>query len=774
METWSELFPRQNPYRLDIHNCALQPDVLKFYGREALSEPFRWDIEFTCAQAMAMQDVLMEFASFSMRSGKRVYGVITGFDWLATTVDQSHYRIRLESRLALLSRTRRSRVFQNLSVPELAEQLLREHGYEGPEFEFRLTQPLPTRELITQWRESDLDFLRRILAETGIWFRSEMNSATETETLIFSDSQQGYTEGVTLLCRELSGLHDAGREAVWGLRSWHDVVTGGVAVKDYNYRQAAEPGEAKAAVRSHAITTGEHYRYAEPFAMAGDDATAEPESGAFFARLHHERSLNHAARLHLFSNSDALSPGQLLNVSDDSSGELADGMVIRLATFHGARDRKLQVSLWGIPYSEQYVMRPAPLSRPVISGTLPARVESRHGDDIYAWLDAQGRYRVKLDMDRDISESGYSYLWLRQAKPYAGDTHGWHTPLVQGTEVAIAFDGGDPDRPYIAHALHDSEHPDIVSRDNRSQNILRTPARNELRMEDKRGSEHVVLSTEYGKTQLNQGHITDAQGKQRGAGFELRTDEHGVIRVAKGLFVTADGQQKAVGEVLEMDAALREIELCLELMKQLDTAMQQAQALRADLSAQLAMFNERLKPLNELVHFAAPEGMAFASGEHLLMAATENVAINAGGDISAGAMEDVSLMAGESAGLFARSGRLSLIASKGPLVMQAQNAAMQLLSEKKLSMSAEQDVLFAAKKRITLIGGGSYLKIEAGKIEYGTVGRYIGKVKAVMKGGIQSEQPELTRVQPVMSQEVCFPCLLNAIRANDAVVQGVG
>lgn len=478
MEAWLSRFTGQNHYHLEILNCALQPDVLKFYGREALSEPFRWEIEFTCTQVVMMEDMLMTFASFSMRSGKRVFGVITGFDCLATTADQSHYRIRLESRLALLSRTRCSRVFQNLSVPELAEQLLREHGYEGPEFEFRLTQPLPQRELITQWRESDLDFLRRILAETGIGFRSEMDAATETETLIFVDSQQGYAEGATLPCRGLSGLHDGGREAVWGLRSWHEVVTGGVAVKDYNYRQAAEPGEAKAVVRSPAITIGEHYRYAEPFAIAGDDDTAKPESGAFYARLHHERVLNHAARLHLFSNSDAVAPGQLLNVSDDSSGELADGMMIRLATFHGARDRKLQVSLWGIPYSEQYVMRPAPLSRPVISGTLPARIESRNADDIYSWLDEQGRYRVKLDMDRDSSESGYSYLWLRQAKPYAGDTHGWHTPLVQGTEVAIAFDGGDPDRPYIAHALQDSEHPGIVSRDNRSQNILRTPARN--------------------------------------------------------------------------------------------------------------------------------------------------------------------------------------------------------------------------------------------------------------------------------------------------------
>ncbi|MFK5012106.1 phage baseplate assembly protein V, partial [Klebsiella pneumoniae] len=106
---------------------------------------------------------------------------------------------------------------------------------------------------------------------------------------------------------------------------------------------------------------------------------------------------------------------------------------------------------------------PALLSRPVISGSLPARVESTQKGDTCAWLDPDGRYRVKLDFDRNSAEQGYAYLWLRLAKPYAGDTYGFHSPLIDGTEVAVVFDGGDPDRPYIAYALHDSEHPDHVT-----------------------------------------------------------------------------------------------------------------------------------------------------------------------------------------------------------------------------------------------------------------------------------------------------------------------
>jgi hypothetical protein len=127
--------------------------------------------------------------------------------------------------------------------------------------------------------------------------------------------------------------------------------------------------------------------------------------------------------------------------------------------------------------------------------------------------------------------------------------------------------------------------------------------------------------------------------------------------------------------------------------------------------------------------------MAFTSGEHLQMTATKNVAINAGGDISAGVMGNMTALAGEKLGLFARTGSLSLKASEGPIDMQAQNASMRLFAEKKLTFSSESDISFAGKKRITLNGGGSYLKLEAGKVEYGTTATYMRRVKRTMAAG---------------------------------------
>ncbi|MFZ1872452.1 MAG: DUF2345 domain-containing protein [Chania sp.] len=112
---------------------------------------------------------------------------------------------------------------------------------------------------------------------------------------------------------------------------------------------------------------------------------------------------------------------------------------------------------------------------------------------------------------------------------------------------------------------------------------------------------------------------------------------------------------------------------------------------------------------------------------------------------------------------------------KGPIEMQAQNGNLRLFAEKKLTLSSADDISFAGKKRITLIGGGSYVKIEMGKIEYGTTAQYVRKVKRTAKMGkadMPINVPQLPGQYPPLQNKVCIECLLNAIKANDAVVQG--
>ncbi|MDY0899000.1 type VI secretion system Vgr family protein, partial [Pseudomonas fluorescens] len=181
-------------------------------------------------------------------------------------------------------------------------------------------------------------------------------------------------------------------------------------------------------------------------------------------------------------------------------------------------------------------------------------------------------------------------------RPYAGDTHGLHLPLIAGTEVAVAFEQGGPDRPYIAHALHDSQHVDHVTLRNYKRNVLRTPTNNKLRLDDTRGQEHVKLSTEHsGKSQLNLGHLVDGQRKPRGQGAELRTDGHAAIRAGSGIFISADAQPKAQGQMLEMSAALGRLQQAGDQLDGLSADAQAAQADPADVEAQLKLLKQDLE-----------------------------------------------------------------------------------------------------------------------------------------------------------------------------------
>ncbi|MCK7230488.1 DUF2345 domain-containing protein [Enterobacter asburiae] len=262
-----------------------------------------------------------------------------------------------------------------------------------------------------------------------------------------------------------------------------------------------------------------------------------------------------------------------------------------------------------------------------------------------------------------------------------------------------------------------------------------------------------------------QANIPPEQVLMKYASLRMRGGKtaHGVVTRLEWLSTSRD--QSHYRLTLSSRLALKEIDRLNQQLQQLEIAAEQALALKADVDSQIAMFEQRLKPLNEALLMSAPEGMALTSGEHLQMTATKNVAINAGVDISTGTMGNMTALAGEKLGLFAREGQLSLKASEGPVDVQAQNASLRLFAQKKLTMSSASDISFAGKKRITLIGGGSYLKLEAGKVEYGTTASYMRKVKRTMAAGAAS-----IPVKTVTGGGICLSCLMKAAMNGDTFV----
>uniref|UniRef100_UPI00066C4603 DUF2345 domain-containing protein n=1 Tax=Franconibacter helveticus TaxID=357240 RepID=UPI00066C4603 len=227
-------------------------------------------------------------------------------------------------------------------------------------------------------------------------------------------------------------------------------------------------------------------------------------------------------------------------------------------------------------------------------------------------------------------------------------------------------------------------------------------------------------------SQLNLGHLVDSEKQQRGEGFELRTDSWGAIRAQKGIFISADGQPKAQGQVREMDAAISEMNSLREMAQKLSDDAQTTTASPADMAAQIALINDRVKDLTAsvlLMH--APKGIALTSGEHLQVSAKKNIIATAGKNADISVVRNFFIGVGNTLSIFVRKLGIKLIANQGPVQVQAQNDLMELLARKEISIvSTEDEINIIAKKKITLNGGGSYITLDGNAIESATLGDF--------------------------------------------------
>ncbi len=745
-----------NRYHLIIPSCPSPLDVEHFSGREEMSQTYYYIINFTSTDNDLDAGLLLrKSATFTMGTGglkeqvsqKVVHGVITDFRRISGSADQAKYQVILEPFIKLLDRQHRShRFFVNKSVPEVVTEVLQEHGLKGWEFEFRLKKTYPKREQINQYQESDLQFIQRLLAEVGIFYFFTLQPDTQTEVVHFGDSQAALTFDKTLAINSPSGMNDNRADSVWGLNVTHNVAEASVTTKAYNHREAQYLLQSAPADMTHGdgdgINYGEVYHYHFRHLERGDKIDPVPETANFYARLGHERYLAEQVRITGNSTDATLAPAQVLTITDSLPPTLPallrNPVLLTCVGFSASRKDALQVVLKGVPYSEVICWRPQLLPRPKITGTMTARVTSAKEGDIYAWQDASGMYRVKFDADRDDKNPGQESMPVRLAKPYSGDAYGFHFPLIQGTEVAIAFEEGDPDRPYIAHALHDSRHVDHVTDKNGTRNVIRTPANNKLRMEDKRGEEHIKLSTEYGgKTQLNLGHNVNASRELRGEGAELRTDDWISIRGGKGIFISADMQPQAQGKMLDMNEAIRQLEQALSLARSMAKAATAANATQGDISCQQRL-NASLTDLTApgmLLH--APDGIGMVSARALRIASgSESVGIMSGDNTDISAGQSFTVAAEGAVSLLSRNQGMQLLAVKGRVNIQAQSDDLSMNSQQNLDIqSSEGKVTVSANQELILACGGAYIKLSDGNIELGCPGQILLKSTNMQKMG---------------------------------------
>ncbi|HBU9816050.1 TPA: type VI secretion system tip protein VgrG [Klebsiella pneumoniae] len=775
-----------NHHLLSVQGCEAGLDVLAFEGDEALSQPFRYRIEFTSADhAISKEMMLMKAASLTLQAPvaqgfginvqqpvRVIQGVVTGFERLGTSRDETHYALTLQPRLALLNRSHQNAIYQDQSVPQIVEKILRErHGLRGQDFLFSLTKTYPRREQVMQYGEDDLRFITRLLGKVGIWFRFTADTRLHIDVAEFCDSQQGYEKGLTLPSVPPSGQQSAGVDAVWEMACRHRVVEQQVSTRDYNYREATADMNAQVDVtRGETTTFGEAYHWGDNYLTAGNvhDRHPAPESGAFYARLRHERYLNGQTRMQATTSCPTLCPGQVLKVTggEEVAREFADGVLITAMHSHARRDADFAVEFAGIPDSPDVGYRPEPGARPVMAGTLPARVTSTRENDTYGHIDKHGRYRVNMLFDRARWETGFESLWVRQSRPYAGDTYGLHLPLLAGTEVAIGFEDGNPDRPYIAGVLHDSAHGDHVTIRNDKRNVLRTPANNKIRLDDERGKEHIKVSTEYGgKSQLNLGHLVDSDRQPRGEGFELRTDSWGAIRAQKGIFISADGQVQAQGQVLAMEPAVSLLKGAVNQVTEWGSITQTHHNVIPDTGPLSALTTGASDLKQPTLLMSAPQGIAAVTPETTLLHSGKGLYLQSLGEVNITTAQRCSLNASQAISLLAQQEGMRLVSAKGPLQVESHGDILSLTALKDITVQSTQGHLqLTAKNGITLGCGGAYIRLTPqGEIQIHGPGVISLKGQHDLQGPVSEEFP-----LPELPASVCKECLKKA----QALAQG--
>ena len=786
MSSVKSLLFSHNHHLLSVKGCEAGLDVLAFEGDEALSQPFRYRIEFTSADhAISKEMMLMKAASLTLQAPvaqgfginvqqpvRVIQGVVTGFERLSTSRDETHYALTLQPRLALLNRSHQNAIYQDQSVPQIVEKILRErHGLRGQDFLFSLTKTYPRREQVMQYGEDDLRFITRLLGEVGIWFRFSADTRLHIDVAEFCDSQQGYEKGLTLPSVPPSGQQSAGVDAVWEMACRHRVVEQQVSTRDYNYREATADMNAQVDVtRGETTTFGEAYHWGDNYLTAGNvhDRHPAPESGAFYARLRHERYLNGQTRMQATTSCPTLCPGQVLKVTggEEVAGEFAHGVLVTAMHSHARRDADFAVEFAGIPDSPDVGYRPEPGARPVMAGTLPARVTSTRENDTYGHIDKHGRYRVNMLFDRARWETGFESLWVRQSRPYAGDTYGLHLPLLAGTEVAIGFEDGNPDRPYIAGVLHDSAHGDHVTIRNDKRNVLRTPANNKIRLDDERGKEHIKVSTEYGgKSQLNLGHLVDSDRQPRGEGFELRTDSWGAIRAQKGIFISADGQAQAQGQVLAMEPAVSLLKGAVNQVTEWGSITQTHHNVIPDTGPLSALTTGASDLKQPTLLMSAPQGIAAVTPETTLLHSGNGLYLQSLGEVNITTAQRCSLNASQAISLLAQQEGMRLVSAKGPLQVESHGDILSLTALKDITVQSTQGHLqLTAKNGITLGCGGAYIRLTPqGEVQIHGPGVISLKGQHDLQGPVSEAFP-----LPELPASVCKECLKKA----QALAQG--
>lgn len=482
-------------------------DTMRY--EEMLGQPF------TCVVAAMSQDHSIDADKLlgtsltvisEPKKGKKrfINGIVTELSYAGVADGYSRYRIVTRPWLWLLKHTTDCRIFQEKSVTEIFTDVCKEtHSFS--DYRISTQKTLTKRDYCVQYRESDFDFISRLLQEEGIYYFIEHEEDKHQVVLVDSGSSHRPTEDNPKIPFRLPGDAPNDMEFIFQWTTSSQLKTTEVATRSFDFEKPLADSSASAKVsRKHKQAKFEKYDYPGGVAVR-DDAEQLVKS-----RMQHEQSDAHE---YLGAcNKLELTVGRHFQMLDHPRKDqnkvdyLVKNIILEVVAaevdIFSDRQPSFEASFTAIPLKQPF--SPALTTpRPRVSGPQSAFVVGAKGKEI--WTDKYGRVKVQFHWDREGKKDENSSCWVRVSQTWAGN--GWgsmHIPRV-GQEVLVDFLDGDPDCPIITGRVYNADHETPYTLpDNQTQSGIKSrstekgkPANfNELRFEDKFESEEIYLHAE--------------------------------------------------------------------------------------------------------------------------------------------------------------------------------------------------------------------------------------------------------------------------------------
>ncbi len=436
-----------------LHAEGLPDDVVlaRFETLEKISTPFTVTVAFsTSDHGFVVDDLMRKQATLEIvdaRHGQRFFdGVVDRAEMIDVVSKRVHFRIRIRPALAALAHRENSRIFQEKTVIQIAQEIFDEAGF-GGSVEWLATKDYQPREFVVQYRESELNFITRLFEDHGLfyWFAH----STDGHKLFIADVNEAFAPKddtpVTVFAMSQGTV---GADPLEAFRRRRATRTTQVTLRDYNFEKPQVPPEGQVPAAD---------AYPAPYFEYGAGFVAGP-LGQQFADARMRALRTDADVVTGKSGAIGLRCACPFTVEGAREPELNGAFVVtELATVGSQHDGDPNVAcdntFVGIPAGQPYAP-PMRARRPRIHGMQTAIVTGSSAQAQALHVDEFGRIKVRFYWDRVGQQNDTSSCWIRVSQVGLGGS--MILPRI-GWEVAVAFIDGDPNRPLVLGRVYNAE-----------------------------------------------------------------------------------------------------------------------------------------------------------------------------------------------------------------------------------------------------------------------------------------------------------------------------